>query len=810
MADAERPLLRPSAAPEEPVVCPICQVSLAGSDYETHLRTVHHLYGYRGVRRTLDDTVEAMLDDLLTVPPFAVAWPALVRLARAEHGPRIETFLAGRLGAALARLPPELRGKALPELVRLVAPGNAPLIAALAGDREIASREFALAALGVLPGPLDPLLMRPLRALLLDRRLPEEMQLDVLAAVLPTLSEPALVQDFLEKFTSGLHKTKAVTLLRSLEQRIGQHPTLMAMCDELQEQVKMSCPRCGARLRRPAMTLHLWDEHRLVLDGLKVRDPWSLIEEWLDAAKANHDPELLERCRIAAAKIDDAGPARLQRLMLARGLADAEARRTVLAEAREHHAACCPWCFAEVTVPPEGRPLYVNFRPGRLSGGGYEVEIDERGLFTSVVVQIPADVLYRGSEPNRQFTSGGVGSLASGPIVLLAFLVALVWPTSAGAPLWPVAVLLTLAWTAHLMLRLVDRGQAPISRRLLDYTWRFLVPRLHENGFVKEDSAFLAGLADLHRRVGAGAVMPEVLTGLVRLTEQAVKNGDAPASHLSALCRLEIEMAAAAESDPVPLAVRWLARCFDGRLPLAFAQRLLEDWVTNWWTPANLARLRILLCDQAFEAGFEIRNLIEAGQNAPALGTVLQTDSPQYLAALRLLWSQRPTRPWDRLGAVLTAFELAANPHYTAELANQPDVLLWEEDSQFPVSADDEDSPMTAAHIVLTPAGVSVQGMSFHEPPRVFEVRIRTYMCEMYLGPHTFRSPKDLDPLARLLERWFRFGFHEFLPQIEGVLKWQSPDRAAIVRAWGAVPCPTCSRYLLPRVGEVGIALDET
>ncbi len=288
-----------------------------------------------------------------------------------------------------------------------------------------------------------------------------------------------------------------------------------------------------------------------------------------------------------------------------------------------------------------------------------------------------------------------------------------------------------------------------------------------------------------------------------------MKNGDAPASYLASLVRLQIETAAAAENDPVPLVVGWIARCFDGRLPLAFTQRLLEDWVTSWWTRGNLARLRVLLCDQAFEAGFEVRTLIEAGQNAPALGTVLQTDSPLLLAALRLLWSQRPTRPWERLGIALTAFELAGYTDYAMVLADRPDTLLWAEESEIIVSAGGEDSRMTEARIQLTPEGVAVQGILFREPPRVFEVRIRAHICEMYLGAHTFRSPKDLDPLSRLLERWFRFGFHEFIPQIEGVLKWRSPDRSAIVRAWGAVPCPTCSRYLLPRVGEVGIALDE-
>jgi hypothetical protein len=67
----------------------------------------------------------------------------------------------------------------------------------------------------------------------------------------------------------------------------------------------------------------------------------------------------------------------------------------------------------------------------------------------------------------------------------------------------------------------------------------------------------------------------------------------------------------------------------------------------------------------------------------------------------------------------------------------------------------------------------------------------------------------DLEPLSRLLERWFRYAFHEFLPQVDRVLTWQPPDRAALLRSWGAVPCPECGKHLLARAGEVGIALKE-
>ena len=63
--------------------------------------------------------------------------------------------------------------------------------------------------------------------------------------------------------------------------------------------------------------------------------------------------------------------------------------------------------------------------------------------------------------------------------------------------------------------------------------------------------------------------------------------------------------------------------------------------------------------------------------------------------------------------------------------------------------------------------------------------------------------------LALRMERWFRYVFTEFLPALSRVEKWLAPDRTAILRAWGALTCPECRRQLLPRVGQVGIAVEE-
>jgi hypothetical protein len=59
------------------------------------------------------------------------------------------------------------------------------------------------------------------------------------------------------------------------------------------------------------------------------------------------------------------------------------------------------------------------------------------------------------------------------------------------------------------------------------------------------------------------------------------------------------------------------------------------------------------------------------------------------------------------------------------------------------------------------------------------------------------------------MEQWFRYAFHEFLPRLPEVRGWQPPDRTTLLRAWGAVPCPECRRYLLARPGELGTRVED-
>jgi hypothetical protein len=815
MPDGDRPQTRPvgsrAAAPEALLVCPQCHGTLRPSDFETHLRQKHRIYQFRGVRRSFNDTFAVLLDALLLDRPDAEAWRTLSAIAAENHGPRADVFLARTLGQLLTRVAPERQPTAIDSLGALIGRSGATGLAMnLASDAEILARQLGLVVLAHLPQPIDRILSAPLHGLLLDRRLPVTSQFAALAAVLRSFGgDRPLVDELLQTLVSGLGKAKSIDRLRRFEENSGPHPAIDALCENLEGQLRMSCPRCDIQLRRPEMAEHLWNEHRLILEGRRVREPWTMIDEWLDLYCQRREPELIDRCRNLLQRLDaDDGPRRLHRLMLMRGIADEEARRDLTVQAAEQHCTCCPWCYALVPAPREVPPLRLNCYRGRLSAGGYRVEVSERGMLTFLEIVTPDKRIYRGRERGLLWTRRGAMLVFVGPLIFAALVGSLLIPDFGIGLILSVFAILSLALAIHITTQRIWRPRVPAAIRARNYAWTMLAPRLHADGYSVADSAFLAGLANQSCADGYGTLREPLMPDLIKRTENALAMGIAPPGHLAALRRLMVEDAVGRGADPVPLVVDLLARCFEGRLSLSFDEQLLTGWESSWWTPGNLARLRILLCDRAFEAGFEVGNLLDAGKSAPALGRLLGADNVANLSALRLLWSLRPTRPWDRCGEALTVFDLAADPQHGELLAAYHDLLLWRIEPNWPVASRGEDE-QKPANIFFCVRGVSLQGVFFTETPSVVEVNARWRYNDLLIGDRRFRSSGPLDMLALRMERWFRYAFSEFLPMLRRVEKWQAPDRLAILRAWGAVACPECRRQLLPRVGQVGVALEE-
>jgi hypothetical protein len=800
---------RAAAEPEVRFLCPECQAPAA--DLEAHLRQAHHIYLFRGSQRSFQETLALLLGLVLAPRPDPEAWDTLATIAREEHGARAEFFLASLLGQSLGRLNAERRAQAIAGLGPAIAKtGAARLIAVLASDAELPSQHLALTALAHLPPPMPAELHQPLRGLLLDRRLPAELQVAATAVLVRGAgADTALAAEFLEKLTIGLGKAKSIERLRQLEKLTGPSTAIEAVCSVLEDRPHMTCPRCHVVLRRPEMAQHLWQQHQLVLDDRRVRDPWSVIEDWLDAYRARGAPELLERCRLLAQHLEgDRGLQRIERLMAARGIKDAEAHRALVEEARAAHASLCPECYALVPVSRALPPFIINQYRGRLSARGYRVEIDERGLRSRLEVALPSAVVLSGPEPHRRWTRRGATAFLVSPLVALALAVAVGLPPLGERPLASVLLMVAAATAAELLVRWIWRPRLAPQERVCHYAWTLLAPRLHGSGFDRQDSAFLAGLARQSGPHGYSLLRAKLVSDLAQRTEAAVLEREAPTEHLAALRRLQAEDAARAGEDPVPQVASSLGRCFGGQLPFTYAQELLQGWQTELWTRGNLVRLRVLLCDAAFEAGFEVRTLLDAARTAPALAGALGTEQVERLAALRLLWSLRAARPWARCGPAKSVFEIADDPRWAQLLGRYPDLLLIQDEPDWPAlaPAGGEAEPV---RIMVCGRGVVLQDVLFDAEPLLIDVINRPRQTELLFSPHSFRARSRMEALVSCMERWFRWAFREFLPQAGRVASWEEPDRAARLRALGAVNCPQCRYPLLPRVGEVGLSFEE-
>jgi hypothetical protein len=788
------------------VPCPECGTAVLSDQVDLHLRQSHGLFQFRGVRRRREETIVALLQAICNSKPDYQAWEALEKFAREEKAP--ENFLAAQVSQALAARGSTPRNETLQAVADVLA-GSAtglPIMLLLASSSERVSRHLALVLAKRLLQKVRPAeagyasLTAALKPLLAHKRAPAYAQVAAAAALLRTNDKDGkLASEIVDALTARAGKARAVDRLRQLEREVGSHPLISDRCAQIENRIRMRCPRCRIQFRRPQMAIHLWRDHSLLLDGRRVRTPWRMIEAWIDDYHHHKSPEILTRCRTLGQHLDpDHGLHRVHRLLLAKGIADAEASRQLLAEAKQRQASLCPHCYASVPVVDEVALRPLNQSRGRLSLGGYTVEVSERGLVPHLLIETPNAVVYRGREPHVRLTRQSAVLFLAGPLVVAALAFALLLDYVNVSPLAPVILVLLMALAIYVVVRLHWGSQAKPVDRAVDYAWTWLAPGLPAEELTEGRSTFLAGLALVSMNHGQAEVRAASLSRALLDVEQAIAARSAPLGHLAVLRRLEAEDAAKLGHDPVTLVADQVARCFRGELPLVFAQKVLEEWESRWWTNGNLGRLRVLLCDRAFEAGLEVRDLLEMAPAAQALAEVLQTDQPQGLAQLRLLWSLRPRRPWDNVGDPLTVFELAAEPERgEPALAKCADLLLI-----------DRDTPS----LLVCGRGVIYRDILFSEAPRRVEIKVRRDFdgveYELLLGDHRLPFVHDPGPVTVRLQRWFRYQFEEFLPQVADVDAWQTPPGSKPLSSPDAVACPECGRLLITRRGEVGLTAE--
>jgi hypothetical protein len=776
-------------------------------DLESHLRREHGIFEFRGTRRSFTEMRAFLLEALCGTSPDYAAWTALEAIATDRYAAATDGRLVSWLGPKLRSLSLEQRPHGIKALAEVIAGSSfgERFIPLLVEPQKVVilqvlRRHLALEIAVRLPAPVGKIALEAVQPLLSDKQVPREARQSAVAALLRTTGKTGQAsRTLLGAFVANTGKLRAIDKLHQLEQAVGQMPEIDALVARLEDQVRMNCPRCSIQLRRYQMVPHLWDRHRLVLEGRRVRDPWRVMEDWLEDYRLERDGTVLDRCRELALKLDpDHGIRNVQRLLLRHGIEDREALAALLTQARNKRACLCPHCYGLIPVKEPTMPAPLTFSEDSVKGAGYRVELNENKLFSSLEIEGPRGDIFTGREPGRLLTRNGALALLVGPLMLCAFLLTDAL-TGRRLPLYLVIVLAIGVglFCGGLIYLLWPMGQK-LRDRLVDWSWLKLVPQLQEEGLNKTAADFVAGLALVSGGLGTLSRRWEPLNAVRNsLTTQAQKENDL-VGNLAALWRLTIEDQAAQGEDPLPFLLEQVDQCFSGKFPLVYASHLLdalpEPETTEWWSKDHWHRLQVLLCERAFAAGLELSDLIDVCRAQRVLGIVLGLEELDSLAQRRLLWSLRSSRPWERIAPAATVFEVAANARAGGKLLTRiPDLLLAVEGTSLFVSS----------------RGLWFEDTWFTAMPATIEVRARKHDFELIIGPHHFTYADNPDPLVGRLEKWFRYYFRDFLPQVAAVHSWRSPDVGKKLQTRNGVSCPDCKKKILTRQGDVGITLDE-
>ncbi len=790
---------------EQLVVCAECQSEVRAKDLELHLRRAHQIFQFRGARQTYPETRDAILKTICTPPPDFAAWHSLQSLAEDKHPDEADRYLVIWLLQFIKDADAEQRGASIAAVAELLVAAEAShrLVPHLVGPHKNASWELlgqriSLEICTRLSGPIPPALIAIVCSFLDHKELSRRARENAALAFLRSAGKnAALAGEVLHAFVAQTSKKRGVQKLQQLEQRFGHSAAIDAIVKEIDDEIRMSCPRCPTELRKKDMVAHLWDEHRLVLDGQRVREPWRVIEDWVVDYGLEKDTQVLQRCRELALKDDpQAGLVRLQRLLYRRGLRDRELLNELRAQVKMRTATLCPACCAAIPIddPPVVQPL--SLEPARLYGYGYDLEVSERGLVPSLRIETPDAIIYRGREPGRGLTRLGAAVLLIVPFIVATYLLVNTF-TENEFPAWLVgSVAVGIGMLAAGMLYLIWPSPRPAKERLVLTAWKLLVPDMLQEEMDRRAWGFLHGLVEITDEVRRQTLNQDLLLECCEEASEAARTDPLARACLARLSRRCIADMHDMGEDPFDFVITLAGECFKGKLPLSFLGDLLSNFhgsERTRWSDDDLNRLAILVAHEACAAEVDLDDWLNLGRAFPVVGDALNLDQRWHWLQFFALWQQRSRKPWDDVGPALTMIDLAKAPEeYEEVLAYYPDVLLY----------------VPKANLVIGSKGVWIEGVcvtSFQAGAEVSAQKI-SGNYELTVGPIKIRCAENPRAYLDDIRRWLRYYFQEFLPTVSNLARPLVESRH---RMWqlSKTTCPECGKGLVACLGDLGVAL---
>jgi predicted RNA-binding Zn-ribbon protein involved in translation (DUF1610 family) len=658
---------------------------------------------------------------------------------------------------------------------------------------------LALEYVARMPGAVPPGLLLFAAQALQDKANPVGLRLAVAGKLLGSLPDnPRAVGPVVRSVTAGLSRSKTLQRMIDLQSRVENCVTLDRMVAASERTVKLKCPKCRAKLTRPAFIRHLWERHRLVFDRGAALDPRSRVEAAVSAAATADDPTAVDA-------VFDASPHYYPESSLEQVLQAVASRQiaagfpvpdTLTRAAADQNAGLCPACLNPVPdpVPPVPPPLSVG--AGRLSGGGYAVAVTDAPAGRTVLVTTPKEEWKEVSAAAGRFDPRLFGVLVAAPLLVVGVgLVAFVPRDKAVLAAIGVAV---LGWLAYLAVRFTRKPLPAADDVAVDVAWDAVVPDL---GKSKATARWLTRLcrASVNRGTPGGRVKR-----VYELVENAAVWADkgGPYHHLFAAVRcLQVSDEATFGKDRATGLLGVFEPFFGNELPAGYAEAVAEIVRADRLLPdADLRRFGVLLTSAAFQAGYTPSDLARVLRFLPHLRVLFGTPTADTLKASYAVWRGRHSEPWGAVGPATPVFDLAKSSPGSCRklLAAHPDLLLR------------IDLPDAAAaelgEAVLTARGVVVAGKVLTDPDGEAEVSRspRGSGWMLALGSQRINLDRKLDwDTVDLIVRWLRYRSATLLSQADA-LDRPNPDRIRRVLQPLAKDCPLCGATCVCRSGRVG------
>jgi hypothetical protein len=611
----------------------------------------------------------------------------------------------------------------------------------------------------------------------------------------------------LQALTADVPREKGLERLKRLRDQIAQSSQLNQFYGEHKQGDNRDCPRCGVRLNQANLAKHLWEEHRLLLNGDQVRDPWQQIEVWLYEYNRTGEVNWLDKSCDLGQQIDpDQGLFRVHRLLVMTGKSDARLQAKLRSDALQNRSTLCPNCYTMIPEGTEQTPVPMTISGGRIAGQGYNVEVSDHQLTSWLLINTPEGDIYWGLEPSHNLTRQGRVFLQTLPFAILAVFASLFLPPPF---LFPVVVLSVLIGIGiYLSIRISEKRKGNPIERAVNHAWSGLAPKLQSPEYRSSDALFAAGLAEVSLGRGIPTLREPEVHRISKINQDAVASRLSPPEFLTALRRLEIDDAQRLDRDTIVMLANEYGYVLSGKLPLRYVEQLVAYFPPESLRRGDRSRLRILLLAHAFESGWEALDLQQLGRLCPSFGQLYASEDVNGMARLRCLWQIKSQRPWQALGAANPVFDIARYPGLGGNyLESHPDLLLFQPMSEEGFT-EDSISPILICEEGLVYRSVVIN----HLQTKIRVVPQSSFYgaFNLIIGSEMLAFSKDPTPLANRLWGWRQFLLNEFLPQVPSYLTRRSPKILNQLMQQKLVTCPECQKSLLSIRGEVGISVDET